>query len=91
MNLGIIESLRNRENVKANDVSNRTELKLLQLSWVYDLNFLWSFQVIEKRQFLQDIVSTLPPLKILEPVIGQLLNYVKEQANTAKESGLRGR
>jgi len=91
VNPGIIESLSNRENVKADHVSNRTELKLLQLSWVYDLNFPWSFQVIEKRQFLQDIISTLPPLKILEPVIIDLLAYVKDQADRAKESGLRGR
>ncbi len=88
---GIIESLTNRENVKSEHVSNRTELKLLQLSWVYDLNFPWSFQVIQKRQFLNDIASTLPQLPELEPIIQQILAYVAQEAQDAKESGLRGR
>lgn len=36
------------------------DLKLLQLSWVYDLNFAESFKIMDERGYLESLASLLP-------------------------------
>lgn len=41
-------------------VTTLTDFKLLQLSWVFDLNFPSSFRVLRERGFIDELVMTLP-------------------------------
>lgn len=70
-------------------LNNVTELKLLQLSWVFDLNFLWTHQVLNKRGYVAKIAKTLP--KTLSGNWEAILEYHDQKALEAKESGLKGR
>lgn len=49
------EKLVSKENVKF-----EPDVKIMQLSWVYDVNFTASFELILQERFLEKIYSTLP-------------------------------
>jgi hypothetical protein len=42
------------------DVRTLNDFKLLQISWVYDLNFTESFRMIEERNYLEKLAAALP-------------------------------
>jgi len=46
--------------VSGDDVKNEADVKVMQLSWVYDFNFKISFDIIFQKRFLEKIYSTLP-------------------------------
>lgn len=91
VNVDILRSLEKREIVRLKKLKNRTELKLLQIGWVYDLNFPWTFQLVENRNFIPTIISTLPKDPAILECANAVLEYLKNRAMAAKESGLRGR
>ncbi len=41
------------------DVANQIDIKIMQLSWVYDVNFKPSFDILMKKRFLEKIYGTL--------------------------------
>lgn len=41
-------------------VANQLDIKVMQLSWVYDLNFKPSFQLLMENRFMEKIYGTLP-------------------------------
>lgn len=42
------------------NVKTLNDFKLLQMSWIYDINFPRSFQIIKKRKYLEKIYNALP-------------------------------
>lgn len=43
-----------------NDLATTNELKLLQMSWVFDINFHPTFEILKEKNFLSIIAETLP-------------------------------
>ena len=87
----IIKNLKNRELVRIQNLNNVTELKLLQLAWIYDINYLWTFQIVSYRKHLPQIIRTLPDNRDILLITSNIIDYVENKAKEAKESGLRGR
>ena len=56
----ILESIRRRELVKLKSVTCLNDFKLLQLTWVYDLNFPTSFKMLEEKNYINRMTATLP-------------------------------
>jgi putative nucleotidyltransferase with HDIG domain len=46
--------------VSKSEVKSELDVKIMQLSWVYDINFKPSFELISRNRFLEKIYSTLP-------------------------------
>lgn len=46
--------------VSKNSVRNEMDVKIMQLSWVYDLNFKSSFKLIFEKRLLEKILDSLP-------------------------------
>ncbi|MCK3683036.1 HD domain-containing protein [Maribellus sp. YY47] len=46
--------------VEKADVANQIDIKIMQLSWVFDINFKVSFELMMKKRFMEKIYSTLP-------------------------------
>jgi len=42
------------------DVKSLTDLKLSQISWIFDFNFIHSIKQAKKRKHIQTIFSTIP-------------------------------
>ncbi len=52
------------------------DMKLLQLGWVYDVNFAATFKRIKQKRFLEDIIGFLPSDKDIAKVGEKVLAYV---------------
>jgi hypothetical protein len=46
--------------VRLATVRSLNDFKLLQLSWVFDLNFPVSFRIIRERRLIEQLAATLP-------------------------------
>ncbi len=70
------------EDILANQISNLTymkckhDMKLMLLSWTFDINFAPSLKRIKERRYIEKIISHLPPSPKLEEVKKHLLSYV---------------
>lgn len=87
----IFKALERGDIVKVNGLHSLSELKLLQLSWLFDINYLWTFLVLEKRAYIKKIVQTLPGKIQNHRAILKLLEFQRKKALGAKEAGLKER
>jgi len=50
----------NKTLVQISDLKTLTDFKLLQMGWVYDLNFPMTFRIVRGKKFLESIRDALP-------------------------------
>jgi len=65
----VIESLKQRRFVLMQDLKTLNDFKLLQIGWVYDLNFVPSFQTVQKRKYIEKLKETLPQSKEIKEAV----------------------
>jgi hypothetical protein len=58
---GCVEELAAGRIVKLDDVRVLNDFKLLQISWVYDLNFRSSYRLLQQRSHIPLLAATIPP------------------------------
>ena len=71
-----LDDLYSGQTLSSNAINNLNDFKLLQIGWVYDINFYPTFQEIKKRKYIEEIVSTLPETPELKKVLKIVENYV---------------
>jgi hypothetical protein len=59
------------------------DFKLMQLSWIYDLNFAPTFALLEERNYIQRIASTLPLTDEIRSAAERLTDYVRLRQSNA--------
>ncbi|HYR03681.1 MAG TPA: HD family phosphohydrolase, partial [Syntrophobacteria bacterium] len=52
------------------------DFKLMQLSWIYDLNFRASFRILRERRYLERTTVTLPRDRTIQRLSTRLREYV---------------
>lgn len=67
-----------------------TDFKLLQLSWVFDLNFRASFRMLRERGHLERIAATLPGTPTVQGAVTSAFQYVDQILNGGA-AALKGR
>lgn len=75
----VIAALCRRELVRLAWVKSLNDFKLLQLSWVYDLNFPASFRMLVERDYISGLEAALPP----HEEVRQAVQAVREFARYA--------
>jgi hypothetical protein len=55
------------------------DMKLLQLGWVYDVNFTATLKRIRRRRFLEQIIDFLPRTEDIERVKAKIFEYVDQR------------
>lgn len=71
----IMEALLNERIAELQFAKTTTDFKLLQMSWVYDLNFIMSFQLIEQQCNLLRIMNSLPGCDEMTRVKKQVIAF----------------
>ncbi len=61
-------------------VSSKNEFKLMQISWVFDLNFKWSFKIFKDRNYIE-ILSTLPHKEEISKLKDFINDYINKRIN----------
>jgi putative nucleotidyltransferase with HDIG domain len=57
---GVVKEVLGGRLVSKKEVKSEMDVKIMQLSWVYDINFKSSIEMIFQNRFLEKIYSTLP-------------------------------
>ncbi len=62
----VVERIRNGLPARVEDVRTLNDFKLLQLGWVFDINFPHSFEILRKRRYLQSVRAALPDMDCVD-------------------------
>ncbi|HTP66419.1 MAG TPA: HD domain-containing protein [Geobacteraceae bacterium] len=76
----VLESLERRELVRLATVKSLNDFKLLQLSWVFDLNFPASFRLALERGLIKGLAATLPADRSVTKALGIISDYAAGRA-----------
>ncbi|MBE0427520.1 MAG: HD domain-containing protein [Nitrospirae bacterium] len=70
----VISCIYKRQIVSLSNIKTLNDFKILQLSWIFDLNFKPSFKLLSERKYIDKIISYLPKTE----EIRRLLLFLKE-------------
>jgi putative nucleotidyltransferase with HDIG domain len=65
--------------VEVTHLKNLNDFKLLQIGWVYDINFTPTFQCIKERRYIEMIRDVLPESQKRESLFSVVQSYLNEQ------------
>ena len=60
------------------------DFKLLQLGWMYDLNFSATFQALRERRYIERLRATLPATVVVQNIFATLADYQQQRAQEAQ-------
>jgi hypothetical protein len=72
----IVEDILRGQLVDYSGLRTLNDMKLLQLGWVYDVNFTATLKRIRQRRFLEQIIDFLPRTEDIEKVKAKIFEYV---------------
>lgn len=72
-----IEALNRQTMASIKDMKTLNDFKLLQIGWVYDLNFVPSIQFVQSRNIIERIEAILPQSKEITEAVSHAKDYVK--------------
>jgi hypothetical protein len=78
----VLESIRMRKFAKMKDLRTLNDFKLLQVSWVFDINFIPSFRAIKNNNYISMIEEALPKVKEITRAIKIARDYVDSNLMT---------
>ena len=78
----VCKSLMKGEIVQMKDIRTLNDFKLLQIGWIYDVNFRRTFQIVQEKGYLEKIRQALPENSFrVKSVYEQVLRYLHHKAS----------
>lgn len=75
----VLQSIMNFENIKYSDVKSADDMKLLRLSWIYDINYKYTLVKVKEKGYLEAIVNSMPKTDEILKVYGLLKDYIAKK------------
>ena len=75
----VCRDLHKQSIVRISSLRNLNDFKLLQLGWVYDLNFSWSHRILLEKGYLESIYSTLPMIPEVNEIYENIMLYLNDK------------
>lgn len=75
----VVKGIMSGEKIHYNNMRTLNDMKLLQLAWVYDVNFTATLKRIRQRGSLEKIIDFLPTTEDIKKVESRVLEYVDER------------
>jgi putative nucleotidyltransferase with HDIG domain len=75
----VLANLEEGKMANIHDMKSLNDFKLLQMAWVYDINFQPTFQMIHERGYLKKIRDTLPASARIDQVYTGLLSHLEKK------------
>jgi hypothetical protein len=72
----VLEQISSGKMVRLSTVKTLNDFKLMQLSWVYDLNFGSSFKLVAERDCINELADTLPRDRLVEEAVQAVQDFV---------------
>jgi HD superfamily phosphohydrolase YqeK len=75
----VLATLRAGKMVQLSTLETLNDFKLLQLSWVYDINFLSTLRLIRERGVVEQLAATLPREAAVQDAVAGVQSYLDER------------
>jgi hypothetical protein len=75
----ILTQLHQRKLVLLSSLKTLTDFRLLQLAWIFDLNFTASFRIVAQRQYIDRFALTLPKTGDVADAVDAVREYLNEK------------
>ena len=75
----VLASLARKEMVHLSALETLNDFKLLQLSWIFDLQFKRSLELVQERNIIDQMAATLPQIDDIRRTIKILHEYVSQK------------
>ena len=75
----IVEQILRQENIDYRDLNTWNDMKLLQLAWIYDINFVPMLKRIKQRRYVETILKYLPKDEEMAQVREKIVGYIEER------------
>ena len=79
----ILASLLNGKMISMQQMQSLNDFKLLQMAWIYDINFQPAFLIIQERDYLKKIRDALPESDRIDHIYDHLLSYLKQRSDSS--------
>ena len=76
----VIDSFLNQKSVKKSDIKTVNDLKIMQLSWIFDINFHFSINFIKKNNYLNIILETIKDTDIKITIANKLNEFLTNKS-----------
>lgn len=80
----VLAALRRGEMVNLSLLTTLNDFKLLQLSWVFDLNFARSFALVAERGYVERLAAALPGAPEIEEAVDVVRTFVAQRVQDPK-------
>jgi len=77
----VIEAILSEQLISFHKLRTLNDMKLMQLGWVYDVNFTATLRRIRQRKYLESLVGWLPDTEQVRRVGEKILGYVDSRLN----------
>lgn len=81
----IITDILNNRMAEIEDVKNLNDIRLLRLSWVFDMNFPATFSILKRHNYLDTIISSMPVAEEVHIVEKHLEDYLNNEKDSKKK------
>jgi putative nucleotidyltransferase with HDIG domain len=75
----VIEDIRANRVVNSRNLRNLNDFKLLQMGWVFDVNFLPTLRTIVRRRYIEKLRNVLPDAPEVEEAYQTIQKYVSQR------------
>lgn len=75
----VVSAVLNRRPINYRMLKTNNDMKIMQVAWVYDLNFAPTFARVKKKRYLEQIIDMLPRDEDIGLIARQVLDYVEGQ------------
>lgn len=73
----VYDDIASGHTVNANNMNNLNDFKLLQLSWVFDINFTPALREVHKREYLDLIRASLPETEEIKNIFIIVMDFMR--------------
>jgi len=80
----VVQSILNGNGALYSQIKTLNDYKIIQMGWVFDLNFPASFLALKKRGIISGIIKTLPQTKDIQILADKIHNYIEDKVITEK-------
>jgi len=78
----VYQDMLNKRIVDVKHLKNLNDFKLLQMGWIFDINFVPTFHCIKTRHYLEMIRQVLPESEKIEKIFGVAQAYLDKKIST---------
>jgi len=78
----VLSRIYHKEIISLTSIQSLNDFKLLQLSWIFDLNFRTSFILLTQRNYIQRIAGCLPRTEEMNKAVAFLTEYAQMKTSS---------